>query len=247
MKALLVRVGADQGEGGGSFNGPVDSRTGDFAYLPVPEDGGNRPRMNRPYALLTEALARFRWKLPSHLAKRDMHLDPDFEHLTYGDQGGKGKRGAQIMGKIGTGDLLVFYAGLRDVHPAPRLVYALIGLYVIESIVLATSVPRSHWTQNAHTRRVLSPRAKDVVVRARPEVSGRLEHCIAIGSYRCPFRQPNKRPCYRVEPGILAAWGGLSIADGFLQRSARLPEFNDARRFYKWFLDHKPRLMAHNN
>jgi hypothetical protein len=247
MKAILVRVGADQSGNGGWFNGPVDSRTDCFAYVPIPETLRFNPRMATPYEALTAPLTRFGWKVPPHLSKAKMHLDPDFDHLTYGDQGGTGKRGSQIMGKLGPGDLLVFYAGLRDVHQAPRLVYALIGLYVIDSIVLATSVSRSRWHENAHTRRVLSKNASDVVVRARRQGSGRLDHCIKIGSYRKPSGQPHKRPSYRVEPSVLKEWGGLSVADGFLQRSAQLPEFNDAERFYKWFLAKNRRLRAANN
>jgi hypothetical protein len=46
-------------------------------------------------------------------------LDPDFEHLTYGDQG---QRAAQIKQKLGPGDLLVFYAGLCNDFPAIKTV-----------------------------------------------------------------------------------------------------------------------------
>jgi hypothetical protein len=60
------------------------------------------------------------------------------------------------------------------------------------------------------------------VVRAKPKISGRLEKCLPIGSFRVPADQPQKRASYRVNSEILATWGGLSIADGFLQRSARL-------------------------
>ncbi len=247
MKAILVRVGADQSDGGGWFNSPVDSRTDEFVYVPIPEDPASNLRKAIPYEALKTPLARFGWKVPSHLAKSKMHLDPDFEHLTYGDQGGNGKRGSQILGKLGSGDLLVFYGGLRDVHPAQRLVYALIGLYVIDSIVPAISVPRTRWHENAHTRRILDASASDVVVRAKREGSGRLDYCIQIGSYRKPAGHPQKRPSYRVEPSVLKEWGGLSVADGFLQRSAQLPEFNDAERFYKWFLGKKRRLIAANN
>jgi hypothetical protein len=37
MKALLVRVGADQTEGGGCWNGPVNSVMRKFVYVPIPE------------------------------------------------------------------------------------------------------------------------------------------------------------------------------------------------------------------
>jgi len=244
MNALLVRVGADQSEGGGYFNGPVNSRTGEFVYVPIPETADVQPRMAKPYSLVAPSLKPFQVSLPGTLGDRIMHLDPDFGQLTYGDQG---QRARQIQDKLTMGDLIVFYAALRDVQPSTRLVYAIIGLYVIEAIVSAASVPFIRWDENAHTRRVLTAGASDLVVRAQPGVSGRLERCLPIGSFRVPAADPYKRPCYRVEPGVLAAWGGLSVSDGFLQRSARLPQFLDASKFYAWFLDQEPSFIPANN
>ena len=165
-----------------------------------------------------------------------MHLDPDYSHLTYGDQG---QRAVQIMGKVGAGDLLVFYAGLRDVHPNPRLVYALIGLFVIDTVVPAATVPPALWHENAHTRRCTPFSGHDIVVRAKREVSGRCERAIPIGHFASR--------AYRVLPHILTAWGGLSVRNGYLQRSARLPEFLDAAKFYAWFLAQGVPLVARNN
>src|SRR5262249_16648245 len=120
MKGLLVRVGADQSEGGGYCNGPIDSQTCRFAYLPIPETGVLRVGLEKGYGNLQPTLERFGFTLPQHLANQKMHLDPDFDHLTYGDQG---QRAFQISSKLGGGDLLVFYAGLADIHDSPRLVY----------------------------------------------------------------------------------------------------------------------------
>lgn len=244
MNALLVRVGADLSDGGGNFNGPVDSRTKQFAYVPIPETGAVRAGMAQPYSLVTPALHSFGAVLPKKLSKRNMHLDPDFAYLTYGDQG---QRALQIKTHLARGDLIVFYAGLRDACPTPRLVYAIIGLYVVDVILAASTVPYSHSHENAHTRRILSSGSTDIVVRAQRAVSGRLDRCVPIGSFRAPTAQPFKRPSYRVEPPLLATWSGLSVADGFLQRSARLPKFLDAARFYSWFLAQKPVLTDANN
>ena len=244
MEGLLVRVGADQSEGGGHWNGLVDSRTGEFAYVPIPETGTIFPQFEKPYSLVNLALTRFGVSLPEHLAAGNMHLDPDFSHLSYGDQG---QRAAQILAKLGAGDLLVFYAGLRDVHPQPRLIYAIIGFYVVDRIEKASAVSPMLHDANAHTRRILSPSSTDIVIRAKPVISGRLERCLPIGSFRKPAGQPQKNPSYRVESSLLEKWGGLSIADGFLQRSARLPEFNDANRFYDWFSGQRVPLLQANN
>src|SRR5713226_1427381 len=129
MKALLVRVAADKTSGG--LNGPVNPKTYEFVYVPIPEKYRQHRRMCRPYTLVMPALARFGCELPGNLRRRMMHLDPDFAELTYGDSG---QRAKQIRQKLRRGDLIVFYAGLRAVPRQRRLVYALIGIYVMSSI-----------------------------------------------------------------------------------------------------------------
>lgn len=236
MTALLVRVGADQSTGGGSWNGPVDSETGEFAYMPIPENGEVHVGLERLYASFAPALTRFGLELPGHLEGRCMHLDPDFEQLTYGD---RGERAKQIRASVGPGDMIVFYAGLADVRRAARLVYALIGLLVVEEIVAALDVPSEQRDSNAHCRRVLAPTASDIVVRGRAADSGRLERCLPIGEYR--------DRAYRVRRDLLEEWGGLSVKDGYLQRSARLPRFLDAERFMSWLERQRPQLTQANN
>ena len=76
-------------------------------------------------------------------------------------------------------------------------------------------------------------------MRAKAGASGRLNHCISIGERR--------EGAYRVRREILDAWGGLDVKNGYIQRSARLPAFLDASRFYGWFLTQKPVLIAQNN
>ncbi len=138
MNGLLVRVGADLSPGGGSWNGPVDAISGEFVYVAIPENSPVYAGMEKPYSTLAPVLAKFGVELPPHLRMRHMHLDPDFEHLTYGDQG---ERAKQLRANLRGGDLIVFYAGLADTSGAAQLVYALIGLFLVEDFVLATEVP----------------------------------------------------------------------------------------------------------
>jgi hypothetical protein len=173
MKGLLVRVGIDSTDDG-HWNGPADSASGAFIYVPIAETKPLRPGFERFYDELRPALSSFQLNLPAHLAAQPMHLDPDFANLTYGDQGQRAKR----IQELGRGDLLVFYASLRDIESG-NLLYALIGLMVIERIVRAVDVAENLWSTNAHTRRI--PAATDIIVRAMSEGSGRLEHCIPIG------------------------------------------------------------------
>ncbi|SRR5579862_1301663 len=231
MKALLVRVGIDSSDDG-HWNGPVDARLGKFVYIPIAETKTLRDGHARFYEEMQPALAALSQSFPARLLRRRMHLDPDFGTLTYGDQG----RRAMRIQELGAGDLLVFYASLRDIRDE-NLLYALIGLFVIKDIVPPIDVPESLWDQNAHTRRV--PGATDIVVRAEPKVSGRLERCIPIGEYR--------DRAYRVCRPVLEEWGGLSVKDGYIQRSARLPELSNASRFYAWFKSRNFRLAHRNN
>lgn len=230
MKGLLVRIGIDSTDG--YWNAPVDRATGEFAYVTITEAKPLRPSLGRFFDEFMPAVSKFNVELPQHLKGMPTHLDPDFSTLTYGDQGRRAKQIRQLE----RDDLLVFFASLRE-RSSDALLYALVGLYVIDEIVSALAIDRNRWSENAHTRRI--PRTDDIVVRARPNISGRLQKCIPIGEYR--------NHAYRVKLELLEHWGGLAVKDGYLQRSARLPAFREAAKFYEWFLTDKPSLLQKNN
>jgi putative DNA base modification enzyme with NMAD domain len=232
VKALLVRVGIDLSDDG-HWNGPVDPESLRFGYVPIVETKFVRQGMERFYDELCPPLTAQSFSLPLHLHGRQMHLDPDFSTLTYGDQG---RRAKQIQ-QLGRGDLLVFYASLRPTSGAETLVYALIGIFVVGGILLGTNVKASNWHLNAHTRRYPGP--TDIVVHAQKKNSGRLATCIPIGEYR--------ERAYRVRRELLTEWGGLSVKNGYLQRSARLPEFLDPRRFSQWLAQKGNFILQANN
>jgi hypothetical protein len=245
MKALLVRIGVDQAYGG--WNAPVDA-DGHFVYVPIPEGHGTRfrPGLKRCYGEVLPALKAFckdhdcdlcgDLRFPKGLLVRTMHLDPDFQCLTYGDVGDR--RGAGMVGMV-EDDLLVFYAGLRPVHECEHnLIYALVGMYVVQEVVRAADVPPELWHSNAHVRKVKLG-ATDIVVRAKPGLSGRFDKCTLIGEWR--------KRAYRVRNDVLDAWGGLSVTDGFIQRSAVPPAFNNPGMFLNWLRKQKVNLFARNN
>ncbi len=236
MKALLIRIGADKSKDGGRWNGPVDVQSGKFIYVPIPEKQRVNAGMEKPYSALADVLLTFGKSLPTHLCAQLMHLDPDFDHLTYGDTR---ERAKQIHDYLRAGDLIVFYAGLFDIHTSARLVYAIVGVFVVEKFRLAIDVASTERDINAHSRRVLKPDAQDLIVYAKPGVSGRLERCVQIGEWR--------DRAYRVRCDLLEKWGGLSVKDGYLQRSARLPKFNDPERFQRWFETTNPVFVQANN
>jgi hypothetical protein len=244
VRAYLVRVGVDQAYGG--WNAPMDPDTNEFVYVPIPESRPMAPALLTPYAMIQGALGSFaarhpavppaRLTLPRDLAAANMHLDPDFDHLTYGDSGIRRGRG---LTELGRGDVVVFYSSLRPVAPCPhRLVYALVGLYAVAESVRVESVPASRWSENAHTR-CMDREGSDVIVRGIPSSSGRLRRCIPIGEFR--------QLAYRVQPHVLNEWGRLSCRNGYLQRSAVLPTILDPGRFIRWFERQRPELTRVNN
>lgn len=237
MRAYLVRVGIDQAFGG--WNAPIDPDTGTFVYVPIPEKAGTefQPGLAASYDPFRQSLADcFGLSLPAGLSGRQPHLDPDFGTLTYGDNGLRRGKG---LCDLSRGDLVVFYAGLRPVRPCEhRLIYAIIGLYRVGDVVRLRNVPAERWAENAHTRK-LKQGPDDVIIRATPGTSGRLERAIPIGEFR--------DRAYRVRRDLLTAWGGLSCRDGFIQRSAVPPTFRDPARFVAWYEGQAPRLIAANN
>lgn len=245
MKGYLVRIGIDQEYG--RWNAPVDPETGEFVYLPIPDAPTKRysSGLKRSYREFLRPLDNFsakypqsnpkQVKLPGELFRSNLHLDPDFEYLTYGDNGDK--RGSGIA-SLQRGDVVVFYSGLRSIARQPRLIYALIGLLVVDEVVFANSVEPSRRKENAHTRWTsISP--VDIVVRGQQHLSGRFDRCIPIGEWR--------DRAYRVRKDLEDMWGGLSVANGYIQRSAVPPAFQSAGRFYKWFRKQNVALLNRNN
>ena len=70
MKGLLIRVAADQSEGDGSWNGPVDSRTGGFVYVAIPESSPTHQALNKAYAASHASLGGVGVVLPGRLVAR---------------------------------------------------------------------------------------------------------------------------------------------------------------------------------
>lgn len=231
MKGVLVRVGIDASCG--FWNAPYETQSGRFVYVPIPEGGKVHPHLARCYSELSPFLEAIGVPLPTHLTGKTMHLDPDFETLTYGDVY---PRSIPLL-DLQSGDFVVFYSSLRAINPDPgKLFYALIGVFFVKEVVAVDEVPQERWCENAHTRRV--EHGRDIIVRGQSGASGRFDRLVSIGEYR--------DRAYRVRKDVLEAWGGLSVRDGYLQRSGRLPKFSDPRRFLKWLGRQAVKMEASN-
>jgi len=235
MKALLVRIGIDLTYG--NWNAPVNPDTLEFVYVPIPEEHSNktiRPGYEKSYEEFKAACASLGEKFPDRLLGQSVHLDPDFAHLTYGDENEKGKQIRRLV----EGDIITFYAGLRPLKSNyNNLIYAIIGIYVVDKVIIACDVLPCDWDKNAHTRRYCKD--DDVIVLGKVGLSGRLNRCVPIGEWR--------DGAYRVKKDLLHIWGGLSTRNGFIQRSARLPYICNPTAFYEWLNRQGIVLLERNN
>ena len=235
-------MGIDSTKIYGGWNGPVDPVSKEFIYVPLRARSEtidnytevkdylnhfcNRHKVNLSYDL----------NFPSYLENEYAHLDPDFNYLTYGDVGTR--RGKKLQNFV-EGDFIAFYGGLKPIRPCShKTYYALMGLYVIEKWKWTSDIPYEKYNENAHTRN-LNLHENDIVVWAKPFLSGRLKNCIPIGEWR--------NRAYRVKQDILDEWGGLSVKNGFIQKSGSPPLFLEPDKFYSWFLKQNPILLQKNN
>jgi len=108
----------------------------------------------------------------------------------------------------------------------------------LSKVVRAIDVTAERLHENAHTRwKAISE--DDVVVRGSHGESGRLDRCIPIGEWR--------DRAYRVRRDVEDEWGGLTVRNGYIQRSVVPPAFLDASRFYAWFKTQGKILLNRNN
>jgi hypothetical protein len=238
MAGILLRVGVDNAAG--QWNAPCHE-DGRFCYVPIP--GGTSDRgaiFNHDYDEFVPWVAHLGVEWPSHLSGT-CHLDPDFNHLTYGDGNNRGQR---IRDCLGAGDFIAFWAGLRTIQ-TEDIICSLIGFFTISSVVNATDLGPLDSHRNAHTRHSVRTDSGDVVVFANPARSGRLRRHIPIGQFRDRAQ--------RVDSDLLQTWGGLENGgggdwpDGYIQRSGAPPIFRDPDRFLRWFWARKPKLVHANN
>ncbi|MCC7408417.1 MAG: hypothetical protein IT442_10115 [Phycisphaeraceae bacterium] len=252
MRAILIRVGADGTVGGGQWRAPVDPESGRFVYIPIPEsDVEFHPGCERRFNEVADPLLGFlaEHNVPAAYWRQrvdekrgqPMHLDPDYEHLTYGD---KGDRRGKALQEFERDDVVVFYSALRPTDATKELVYAVVGVYVVDEIIEAPKVDDARRRENAHTRKAKLAE-HDIIVRARPGVSGRCERCIPIGEKR---GQSN----YYLRPEVEAAWGGLRKADGVPRKSSWLnmsgapPLLGNPSGFLAWWQRQNVALVRRN-
>ena len=235
-----MRVGIDQTFGG--YNAPINPITNDYLYMPIPQGVDSyKSGMRTSY---NDLLPHFEsWcqkndvktEFPPNLKNICTHLDPDFDHATYGDQDtGRGLR----VGDLKKGDFIAFFASFKPISKCDhKLVYALYGIMVVDKVLKAIDVAESDLRKNAHTR--INNMNKDhLVVFAEPTLSGRFSRSIPIGEFR--------NGSYRVTKETLDAWGDIGVKDGFIQRSVCPPWFTKPEQFLTWLSSQQVDLINSN-
>lgn len=163
-----------------------------------------------------------------------MHLDPDYDFLSYGDTA---VRGAKLL-RFVENDIVIFYSSLRSIYGGDRLIYALTGMLIIDSVRRVEDVHEDEYDHNAHTR-LLNRNVTDIVIKGKRGLSGRFKKYIDIGEFR--------NGSYRVRKDLLEEWGDLSVKDGWIQRSANPPTFRNPKKFLHWLEKQNPEIVESNN
>lgn len=188
MKALLLRVGIDKGNGG--CHAPI-FEDGTFEYIPIPEScsTSEEARYNtlrgRFYNSITDLI-------PARLHSVIPHIDPEFTTFTYGDPT-QNKHNA--LTELTPGDLLVFYSALQPVKGVnektiekadiPRLF--IIGYFTVKCVHDFTKMSDSErdlllnrLKNNAHVKRIPVDQNL-VIVEGDPQNSKLFQRAIPVG------------------------------------------------------------------
>ena len=151
-QVVFVRVGADFGSGG--IQSPLFD-DGTFEMLCIPD--GTTGNHYRTYGIQTDRRGRpLTLYFGSKFANKGIHIDPEFETMTYGDPA-QNKRGLR---RLRSGDYLVFTCGLQrwndhggwDKNDQPHIYLA--GYFVVEKAGFATEygdqTVKAEFSRNDH-------------------------------------------------------------------------------------------------
>lgn len=132
MEVVLLRVGIDSSQNTGGIHGPLLDEDGRFEFIPIAEyehNVGERTYGNTLGRWGNPFVKYFPQRRRDRMRHVPMHFDPEFESYTYGRTSAKG-----TLGKLGRGDMLIFYCGLEgcgDFQSEPALY--LMGYFEVET------------------------------------------------------------------------------------------------------------------
>jgi hypothetical protein len=197
--------------------GPIFA-DGSFEFIPIDAD---RDSEGRTYG---DTVGRYGRKLIEYfpetkramMKNRFLHFDPEFETFTYGDP----TRPKQSLRRLKTGDLLVFYAGLRgwgDCETLPGLY--IIGYFVIEKVGIISDLQRDGgvhgFDRNWH---VLNGDDRDRLVLVKGGRGSRLLHKAVRISARSKARDGGGHPVFVLDEKMQDYFGSFTKLNA-IQRS----------------------------
>lgn len=151
---MFLRIGIDKGTDGAL--GPI-FEDGSFEYIPISE-GDSQSKEDRTYKnTIGRSGKPLSTYLPKQIGNKTMHFDPEFTTFTYGDPTSK----RSYLLKLGTGDLLVFYAGLTPYQNNKyETALYIIGYFLIDQVIDFNSLSKkliedcyNTLPNNAHLKR----------------------------------------------------------------------------------------------
>jgi len=215
-KVLLLRVGMDLGFGG---LGPLFS-DGTFEYVPIP-DGASRVTDRSLFfrdipARSGGSVAQF---VPQRHRGSPTHYDPEFDTFTYGDPARNKRR--QLL-RLGKGDMLVFYAGLRPPEETRGSKLYIIGyLTILQAHTITSLSPwpppaHRHLWGNAHFRRNRGDEDL-VVVEGDPATSRLLVRAVPLSDAQQNVL-PDMTELLGLSGSVKRAGAGRWVPEGHVER-----------------------------
>lgn len=185
MTVVLVGVGADTDHVRPALQ---LTKEGKFDYIPIPETHPS-----------SEAETYGTWKLPHRgipasdfidkisphgndewiadqntVTQHQVHHDPNFDAMTYGDRRGGGGKGATLVNRLEKGDVLGFYTGIKRGPNDEHLNRYLYGFMCVEGVHDFSDLEGEEYRdalrnfpENAHSKRLEGagePKHDDVVI-----------------------------------------------------------------------------------
>lgn len=210
MQVVLLRVGIDTGSGG--ILGPL-FRDGSFEFIPIPDRFKGRGLDTRTYGNTRGRRRKrlvdyFHPKRRKRLFHQPLHFDPEFRTYTYGDP--TPPKGS--LRRLGPGDLLVFYAGLKGWdHECPPALYV-IGYFEVTRAGRATDFTGSElrrlFRNNFHFmhRTVFADQGEQLVLVKGGRNSRLLKRAVRISILG---KDRSGRPLHRLSPEARKKFGNF--------------------------------------
>ncbi len=209
MKALLLRVGIDNGYG--AVTPIFADDTYEYISIYYKNKVSIEKNEKRTYKDIKckyrdnglelrnlQGFTNIASYLPKKLHDKIIHLDPEFESFTYGEPG-RQKRAALL--KLEKGDLLVFYLGGKnwDDKTDSELGVYIFSYFTVKEVYDWNNLSKkeqkelsiNQLSKNAH---IISskPRTNLVIVKGESSKSKKLKYCIKISEPN----QKSNNPCY---------------------------------------------------